>query len=338
MGRRLHTDNPIWVGCCCGCLPILALIQSAILIPCMTIPIVVWNTVVATILLFCRDLWYSYYVLAVTGRLGWKIKLLGMLLLGPCIITWPAWVCLISLIIAPFAAIETAFEGTMFDDEGNEFTQAFITGAKRTYDEMKEFADFSYNSAFDYLFKMRNYSGEPFDISFTMLFASLGLSVLGILFCTPVITVLAVIKFLPFLCWMWIELTKWWQKQFKVNCCWGVMVTLFWVIGMVLSPVGAVIVFGLCSIGGLIFGSWVAVPTYQEGIRAGLIKIWTTVVSFDECSNEVIFDEMETSCSLLRQCCLKLRVPQEPVPEVSIPVQTQEVVVTFHPEPSAPLE
>src|SRR5579885_1095679 len=98
MNRRFNPDNCVWITCCCGCLTIIALLQTAILAPIITTILVPWNVLVAVVIFYLRDVWYTFYVLAVTKQFGPKLTTLGLLLLWPCIFTWPLWVLLITLL------------------------------------------------------------------------------------------------------------------------------------------------------------------------------------------------------------------------------------------------
>jgi hypothetical protein len=58
--KRIDLKNPFWWFTLCGCLPILGLIQSAIVIA----PNIVWvivSTTLTNIILFPRDIYYIFH-------------------------------------------------------------------------------------------------------------------------------------------------------------------------------------------------------------------------------------------------------------------------------------
>lgn len=62
MGRRVYADNILWVCCCCGFLPVVAIIKTCII----AVPVLILNVIPITfisIILLPHDIFLTYYTL-----------------------------------------------------------------------------------------------------------------------------------------------------------------------------------------------------------------------------------------------------------------------------------
>ena len=95
MGERVHSDDCMWIYCCCGCLPILGLIKGLIIVGPILIISLIGFTGVAIILL-PHDIFLTYKSLIKTHMIGINLKLMGMLLLPIALLSWPILVIFVS--------------------------------------------------------------------------------------------------------------------------------------------------------------------------------------------------------------------------------------------------
>ena len=107
--------------CCCGGLPIVAVIKAAITIPFALLMHCVPTTLIA-LLLLPHDIFLTYRALMATNKIGRNLKFGGMLLLPFCLVSWPIMVCFVSCVVAVFYPLCLAMAGTFSDDSSLFFS------------------------------------------------------------------------------------------------------------------------------------------------------------------------------------------------------------------------
>ena len=137
MGERIHSNNCIWVFCCCGCLPILGLIKGLIIVGPIFIISLIGFTGVAIILL-PHDIFLTYKSLLKTGLIGINLKLMGMLLLPIALFSWPILVMLVGSILGIVYGLFCPVVWT-FDEDYNIITGGFADVFKDIFDFIKIF-------------------------------------------------------------------------------------------------------------------------------------------------------------------------------------------------------
>ena len=149
MGERIHSNNCIWVFCCCGCLPILGLIKGLIIVGPIFIISLIGFTGVAIILL-PHDIFLTYKSLLKTGLIGINLKLMAMLLLPIALLSWPILVMFVGSILGIVYGLFCPVVRT-FDEHYNIITGGFADVFKDIFDFIKNFWKFNYHSYFTYL-------------------------------------------------------------------------------------------------------------------------------------------------------------------------------------------
>jgi hypothetical protein len=145
-GKRIYSNNPLWIICCCGCLPLIALIKSCIVVGLVIIIDVVGVTFISIILL-PHDIWYSYYTLYKTQMLGRNIKILGMILLIIPLLVWPAIAIICAVIGSTIFGFLNPFFQTM-DEDTDLFCGGLIDSITDSLDHVRLYWDYHYHNVF----------------------------------------------------------------------------------------------------------------------------------------------------------------------------------------------
>jgi len=281
---RVKSDNFLWICCCCGCLPLIGLIKGAIL----CVPILIIHFIPCTLIalvLLPHDIFYTYYTILATKKLGRNIKVLAVLLLPLPLFLWPPCVLLLTIIIGGGMGLFYPVYLT-FDDDVHVLG-GWIETFTRAFKNVKEFYDFDTNSYFVYLDEFRNAACDtPFDIKIIEIFIGLIIAIFGVIIDGISITLLAILKFPFSIPKMYYEL---WNAYFKQDCLQIFMFGIFFIIGNALVPVGAALALGIVIIGGLCVGLGSAGIAYSKGIVDSFKWQLDMVYKFDKQSNSLIF-------------------------------------------------
>eukprot|EP01084_Bolivina_argentea_P164443 285901_1 len=194
MGSDRIVHHPIWVCCCCGCLPWIAIIKIAFISPICTI-IIAPSCFVISLIMIPHDIFYTYYTVLATKKWGINMKILAVLLLWAPLIAWPIFVLIGGLLFGIFYGVYWAFSAT-FDTEYNLIYGGIYTGWKNAFVHVADFWDFNSNSYFIYLSEFREPlkdGAEPFDISIIQIIVGLFICLIAILIDFPVIALLSII-------------------------------------------------------------------------------------------------------------------------------------------------
>lgn len=164
--------------CCCGGLPIIAVVKAALTIPFALVVFVGGNTFLSLILI-PHDFVYTYRAVVATSAIGTNLKIAAMLLTPFAILTWPIFVCFVSIVTAVFYPIGIAL-GATFSDSGNLIWGGTCIDCTCTDDEeagnpifdlvkwVGDFWDFNYYSYYSVTEELRNHvlqpGEQPFDV------------------------------------------------------------------------------------------------------------------------------------------------------------------------------
>ena len=286
--------------CCCGGLPIIALIKAAITIPLCLFILTVGNTLTSVVLL-PHDIFLTYRSLMTTETLGCNIKIGLFLLLPIPLLTWPIWVVLLSTIVSIFYPLGVALLATFSDDSnlciGGTCLDCDDDGDDSFFLEhpvhmscqwVGDFWDFNYHNLFGYLEEVRCRrlpEGEkPFDIPLIQVVIGLCLAVVSttlalivnsitFVFKFPLIVMSSLIKIFVEFCKMCADCDMC-TVVFMPICllfvlaAWPLYLTLVAAVYLVFAPLG----IGLRS----------AVASYQhKSTCAGLQSCWYDICLFN---------------------------------------------------------
>lgn len=276
MGSDRISDNPLWICCCCGCLPWIALIKIAFISPICTIIIVPSCTLISIILL-PHDIIYTYYTVLATKKYGPNLKILGVLLIWAPLIAWPIMVLIASTFFGIGLGVYWAFSAT-FDTEYNILWGGIWSGWSNAAECVIEFWKFNYNSYFSYLADIREPLSDgqvPFDIRIIDIIIGLFICLIGIIIDFPVMTILSVIYLVPCIFkgyYFWFK--TFWKTLQSDGCIWIFACFPFVIVSFVLVPVAVVLIcLGVC-VWGIFCGPRAAVEAYNNGPPAAFKKMF----------------------------------------------------------------
>ena len=303
MGERIHSDNCLWVFCCCGCLPFLGLIKGLIVVGPIFIISLIGFTGVAIILL-PHDIFLTYKSLLKTGLIGINLKIMGMLLLPIALLSWPILVMFVGSVLGILYGLFCPVVRT-FDEDYNIISGGFADVFKDICNFIKEFWNFNYRSYFGYLSDIENTKvDKPFDINIIQLIIGLILANYGSIVGVIVLTLMWSIKLFPSIYRMYYYAFKYYCSD--LNCLEMFMYLIFFVMALAIIPViGILTILGYIGYG-LYGGIFCAIEGYKHNICRGIISIWNTIRECDKFTNEYIFDKRCTCFPDCSDSCLKV--------------------------------
>eukprot|EP01087_Luapelamoeba_hula_P014361 TRINITY_DN4194_c0_g1_i1.p1 TRINITY_DN4194_c0_g1~~TRINITY_DN4194_c0_g1_i1.p1 ORF type:complete len:311 (-),score=28.10 TRINITY_DN4194_c0_g1_i1:108-1040(-) len=294
MPERVHTDNLLWVCCCCGCLPFLALIHGLIaVIP--TMVMVVPACTVISVILLPHDIVLTYKSVYGTSVIGPNLKCLAMLTLPIPLLLWPVLVLigsiLVSLLWGLFAPM--AF---VFDKEYNLLWGPIIATWKYAAKGVKSFWKFNYETYFQSLREFETEelpeAGVPFDISIIQLIVGLFIGIIGAVFVGTFCGILSVLKCIPLTIRGYYEM---WKAFFSTNLNEKICLFVPFVIANLLLPLVALLVLAFVVVAGFFVGCAASYSSYKCGFFEGFKWMGTAVIAWDTATNSLMIN-VESSC------------------------------------------
>lgn len=286
MTVRSRPDDPVWICCCCGCLPILGMIKGAIIV----VPILILNIIGFTgisIILLPHDFVLTYRMLFKTKIIGINIKIICMLILPIALISWPILIFFSSALFGIFYGLFCPILRT-FDSNYDLLLGGFIDVFQDTFKYIGYFWDFNYNSYFNYLFEIENKKVEkPFDFSIMEIIIGLLLACYGAFFGIIFFSLMWIIKCIPSIIKMYNKLC---ETYWELECLLQFMFLIIYVIAFVFVPIVGLLSILLYIGVGLYSGIFCAIDGYKYNIRSGLIRIWEEINKFDRSTNKIIFN------------------------------------------------
>lgn len=272
------------------------------MVPCLLIHAI--PTTLISIVYLPHDIFYTYYTILSTAKIGRNIKALALLLLPIPLILWPVCVLVAYIVYGAGFGLFKPTKPT-FDEKYNVFCGGIGEALTDSCKNVKEFHNFNANSYFTYLSDYRNYklqpNEKPFDISFIELFIGLWIGTSGAIIDGVLFTILTVIKVIPALFKAYYELWKWFCKEFAKKCLdsclkfvWtGLMFPIF-LLGNAFIPFATVFVAVFMCLSGFFIGLSAGYVAYKEGIKKAFAKVYEWAKEYDEESNEAIYDKSFT--------------------------------------------
>jgi hypothetical protein len=252
----------------CGGYPIIGLVIGLITFIPYTIISTLFNTFIAVIT-FPHDVFYTYYTLLSTQRIGPNLKFVGTITLWIPMIVYPHAVFITSLIVGLAVGLFYPL-GLTFCEHGYYFWKILYDVGVFCYDEMKYFYDFQMRSSFTYLKEWREpYNGEVYDIKFYRIPIGFIMACWGAIFNGIVITFIIIINS-PFIFMK--TMYELWNLYVHSGCEWGIICIVPFVLANIVLPIITVLaIIGAC-VASFIYGLSVAFSAYTDGFTAAYNK------------------------------------------------------------------
>jgi len=282
MGRREYAT--LCFCCCCGGLPILALVKAAIAIP-FSLLIIIGGCTLGAILLLPHDVFLTYKCVANTGLIGPNLKVLTMLVLPIALILWPCIVVLASTFVAIIWPIWDAFDAT-FDSDQNIFFGGCLLGSNGVFPMVRnsvnvtqDYWEFNYNAMFDYLLEIRTARSEnPFDIAILPLTKGIIQAIICCVWLMVIAVIMLTIKGVFIILGAYYRLLME-AKSRLIENKFGLTLDKFflvWVVGLtafafafILIPIIFALNYGILIISSGYFGFDCAIMGYKQSFCAG---------------------------------------------------------------------
>lgn len=198
---RAHPDNPLWVCCCCGCLPFLGLAKAVLYAP-LPILLVVASATGTALVCLPHDVYLSFKTLWGYAAIGPNVRALGLLLLPACLLAWPFLVCTGALLCAT-AYFSLTLAASVWDD-GVPLLGGCGGALAEARDWSADFWRFNTRSVFTIVRELRGiplgWDGAVFDIPLRDVGVGVGLGVWGAALGLGGAALIGAAKFVPLLC------------------------------------------------------------------------------------------------------------------------------------------
>lgn len=282
MNTRVHPDNPLWVLCCCGGLPVLGILKGLLFFAPPTIYTTLATT--ATAIIFLPHNAYLITKLTYTTvLLGRNLRFLLLVLLPFAFVVWLPFVFFVSFlcsILYNFFSIAKS----VFDVEQPLLSGGVCIIYKANNKFVCEFWKMSSESILHFVdetsYIPRGWDGERYEIPLIKVFIGAILAIYGAIVGLLIASVIVVVKFLPLLIRANVEYSK-----LQPECHWIPFWVIGWVLMNVLSPIGA----ALGVLYGLLCG--VACPMEalaSDSIASGFWQVFRMMRDFDIFSTDCI--------------------------------------------------
>lgn len=309
MGRRARVDDPVWVACCCGGLPVIGIAKG--LMTC--VPLCVYFTVgvaAITLIWLPHSVWYTYKTMLYVRRLGPNLRALCLLLLPLPLLCWVPLATLLAALVSFLGGLIFPLACTFSDDsfDGQSPTRnsnPLLTGGvgdsfSIATEKLRDLWQLNRRQYFLFLDAMRKEHGElkqgekPFDVSIKQLILTLMAAAQGVLIVFPLCALLICFYALPALLRSYVHLWQIGRDMLKQEWVWAAMLLPVWLLAHVLLPPLFAVVLALGFVGALGAGVGAAPVYFQHGWRAALR--WSLRIPCD--SERAILDYVD--CKLFR--------------------------------------
>ncbi|XP_071736697.1 uncharacterized membrane protein At3g27390 isoform X1 [Rutidosis leptorrhynchoides] len=275
----------------------LGILKGLIIGPVVVVIMVVGNSSVA-IGLWLAHIFWTYYCVVKTKRLGWVLKILILMLLPLPLVLWPVIAIVGSLIggigFGFFAPLIATFE-VIGTDHKDKFFHCFVDGCYSTLEGsctvVRDFTDFCFHSYFSFMDDLSEdmQEGEkPIDIRLLKLPKCLFVIPFAIIIDVPLITVVALCKSPYMLIIGWKRLLEdliGREGPFLETVC-----VPFAGLAIVLWPLavtGAVLASFVSSFGLALYSAMIV--HQEDSVKFGFAYIMAVVSIFDEYTNDLLY-------------------------------------------------
>ena len=276
-------DDPLWIFCCCGCLPVVGIFKSFVIIPLVFITNTFSCTLISLIALPMQFV-YTYYMISITNKLSCKIKILALLFSWIPIILWPI-ICCIAISIACIFAGFILGQFYAFHSDYHLFYGGFSHCIKKSIDNVKLFWDYSTNKYTNYLkeyLQLTEYDSKDLNININTMHDMIDISIfdaivallcclIGIIFDFIATVIIGIIFVFPLLCRFYFEYINGVIKGIKENVCMCLAFSPIILIVFLLIPIICVGIVFFVSIGSIFFCiSKVVNVGYTKGFKKAM--------------------------------------------------------------------
>jgi len=252
------------------------------------VPVLLMHFIACTfisILYLPHDIFYSYYTILGTKKLGRNIKVLAILLLPLPLVLWPPAVLFVSILVGLYIGLFYPVYFTL--EEEKLVLGGWIKTFEITFKNIKWFYKFDTNSYFTYLEEFRNAEcTDPFDIRIIDIFVGIIIASIGVVIDGVAITLIAILKFPLSFPKAYYTL---WKAYFELDCIYIFMLFIFFVIGNALVPVALALTLGVVIIAGFCVGLGSAAIAYKNGLAAAFKWQINVIYKFDDSTNDILF-------------------------------------------------
>jgi hypothetical protein len=268
---------------------VVGLIKGVLLTP-LLIVITAPSTFILAVLLLPHDIFYSFYTLAVTNRIGPNLKVAAMLLLPLPLCAWPLFV----LVGTVAGWLVYGLFGQILEDRCSLEQAGAMLGNTSTF--IVDFYDFNTKSVFEYLADCRRRSeGAPFDIGICQILVSLLQGTVCVVVETATYACLGALK-LPFVMlrceWFLVSgyINMRTADECRIVCC------PCWIVSLLVTPVLCIFAYALAILSG--FGAVnCAICAYGTGNFVNGFKMMANHIhDFDEKTSSIIINDQASSC------------------------------------------
>lgn len=290
MARIINSDSicaPLWFCCCCGGLPFLGLIQGLLVFIPVTLFLTLGTTLIA-IIFWPQDVLFTFITLYHTPKLGTNLKVVSFFLVIVPLILWPVMVSLAFLVLGlGFGLFYPVYK--VFDESAC-LLESLIKIWPETYQLLKSFWKYNSESYFEYLEKYRNYElaegEEPLEIHIDSIFGGLLLVLISMLVDGLIISLLAIVKFIPIL---FATYWKFFDMYFSADSIWICTCFIPFMVANLLILVISPICLTMVIVGSFLLGFRTGYIALTEGFAKGAHAIWDSILAFDTMTNRYIF-------------------------------------------------
>lgn len=276
--------------CCCGCFftfllanCIAIIISGLCLVPNLLIGI--GGAIIVSAFTFFQTFIKTYYAIFVSKMFGWKLRTLIILTAWIPLIAYPFLSIIVATIVDVLYTLVFVYGLTVANiSEGKSCCDCYST-ISTVSNTVVDFFHWNYYTIPMELDNLIKYGGRVYEINILNTIVGTIIGVIGSAVMCITFTILAILKYFPFLLKIVIQI----GKNCSADCC-GIFFLVIFVLCLVsigLSP----LVIPLSFLGGLLAGFPVVYEYINTGnARLAILLIGEIIYSYDVMSSKVAFD------------------------------------------------
>ena len=290
--RRVYPNNPCWVLCCCGCLPVVGLIKGLVF---GSPAVLILGVSFTGISYICMPhiLYLVYKVLFTNVGIGPNLRLLSALLFVPALVVAYLVVVPIIIFVAAFLFCIGSMMVGVFDDNvnlwvggvGNLYLDV-IPNAIKSYWKLQSRDVFL--AADDLVYIPRGWQGEVYDIPLSKVFIGLALLAWGSAYGTIFALLVALLRLIPGI----LAVNKEYLKSHpNLGQChyWP----FFWIGFLVMNGLGAPLFVAFCGLYGVAMGIIAARHALEtDSVTSGFFEPMRCVRELDVWLNDKLRESL----------------------------------------------
>lgn len=272
---RVQADNPVWILCCCGGLPFIAVVKG--LLCCIPFALFFTLAVAGTSLFWLpHDVIHTYNTALHVSHVGPNLRVLTLLLLPVPLLLWPPFITLCTLILTVLTGLFLPAAFT-FDDSSALLTGGFHDAFSIGWEKLLQFWEWNRKAVFGFLKDLRDRplreGEEPFDVSLAQLATSLAMAALGLLVVGLLGGIVCTVYTLPCTLKSFQHLWRfyreaWGKSQSREEILWMLIVFPLWLLANAVLPFLCLLAYAIGIVVCAGFGIGAAFVSYQRGVAA----------------------------------------------------------------------